>query len=71
MKAMSISEPKKLATVDYDIMKAELAKQVEDAMRLLSAEMVEEISLLKQRLNRCEKANRDLVARFDSAPWLV
>ena len=30
-----------------------------------------EVNLLKQRLHKCEKANRDLVARFDSAPWIV
>jgi len=33
--------------------------------------MQEEVNLLKQRLHRCEKANRDLVARFDSEPWKV
>lgn len=57
--------------LDFATLKAGFSKQLEDAMRSLSAEMLEEISLLKARLARCERANRDLVARFDSAPWLV
>ena len=57
--------------LDFDAMKSELANYFEDAMRILNSEMINEIAMLKQRLTRCEKANRDLVARFDSAPWLV
>lgn len=33
--------------------------------------MLQEVNMLKARLLKCEKANRDLCARFDSAPWLV
>ena len=47
------------------------SKQLKQAVQLLRTEMQEEVNLLKQRLHRCEKANRDLVARFDSEPWKV
>ena len=38
---------------------------------MLRFEMKQEINSLKQRLARCERANRDLVNRFDSAPWRI
>ena len=34
-------------------------------------EMLSEVNLLRTRLEKCEKANRDLVNRFDSQPWRV
>ena len=49
--------------------KAQLSMQLEDEIQKLRNEMHEEVVVLKKRLHNCERANRDLVSRFDSAPW--
>jgi len=51
--------------------KAVFASDLGQAVSMLRAEMAVEVRMLKQRLARCEQANRDLVARFDKAPWLI
>lgn len=51
--------------------KVQLSMQLEDEIQKLRNEMLEEVGVLKKRLHNCEKANRDLVSRFDSAPWQV
>ena len=42
-----------------------------EAVQALRLEMLSEVNVLRSRLEKCEKANRDLVSRFDGEPWLV